>query len=655
MNALIGKTPFFRLLLPVITGIVAGMLFSGILPASLPLSLIGLSLILLSFLILPYYRYKFRWVFGAGTCLFLFSLSLYQFRQCKESIQLTPPGYGQYDIGIVLDIPEVKPRSIAVNVKTAPPGEKKVVLYLEQTDQARRLTPGDEIVFLSGIVPFRNFGNPDDFDYARYMWIKGFSGSGYVSGNDWRKTGRKSKNISIMALQVRAKALDFYRSFGLESDAYAFICALTLGYSTYLSDELNTAFRVSGTAHVLSVSGLHVIVIYAIINMLFSFLGKTGKPFVIRQWLVILVLWEYVFLSGMLPPVIRAAIMLSIVCLGNILHKRGITYNTLAAAAFCILIFDPFYLLDLSFQMSFISVLGLLYFQPKLNILYSPTKKVVKYVWDLFTVSISAQLAVFPLVLYYFGTFPTYFFLTNLLVAPLTGVIIYATFPSVVFGALAFLKWNAIDFLLVAFNWILKNLIEVTLRIVYISESIPFAQISDIKISFPQLILLSLLIFAFTRFLTSRGFRPLIISLVALLFFQFTITYETITRTAPQLTVFNHPGVSEISIFHNNKRHFINIQENNIIPHPEKHILLLSETTSTSYHSEKQFPVDILILSKQSSFDIEQLLDLFHPAMIVLDSSIPRYAASRIVRECTALGIEIHDVAEKGAFSLNFY
>lgn len=654
MNALIGKTPFFRLLLPVIAGIIAGSLFPGILPASLPVALAGLLLMLLSFFIRPDDQFRFRWLFGAGICFFLFSLSLYQFRQHTESTIPTPSRYGQYDLGTVLDIPEVKPRSIAVNVKTAPPDEKKVILYLAQTDEARGLIPGDEIVFLSSVEPFRNLGNPDDFDYAGYMRIKGFVGSGYVHGSDWRKTGRQTKSIPVMAQRFRGKALDFYRSFGLENDAYAFICALTLGYSAYLSDELNNAFRVSGTAHVLSVSGLHTVIIYAIINLMFSFLGKTGKLFVLRQWLVILVLWGYVFITGMLAPVIRAAIMLTIVCIGNMQNKSGFTYNTLTAAAFFILIFDPFYLFDLSFQMSFVSVFALLFFQPKLNRLYSPANRAVKYVWDLFTVSISAQLGVFPLVLYYFGTFPTYFFITNLLVVPLTGVIMYATLPAIVLGSLNFPGWDFIGLLHSACHWILKSLIEITLRIVYISESVPFAQISEMKISFSQLILLSLFIFVFTRFLSSRRARPLIISLVALLCFQCTITHKNLTRPAPQLTVFNSPGQSEIAVFHNNKRHYLEFPENSFLPHPEKRIFLLSDASFTTYHAGEQFPLDILILSQQGYFDIEQLLDLFCPTMIVLDSSLPRYAATRIVRECAALGIEVHDVTENGAFSLNF-
>ncbi|WP_298653065.1 ComEC/Rec2 family competence protein [uncultured Proteiniphilum sp.] len=654
MNALIGKTPFFRLLLPIIAGIIAGSLFPGILSASLPAALGGLLLMLLSFFIRPDEQFRFRWLFGAGVCFFLFSLSLYQYRQHAESTRLTPSGYGQYDLGIVLDIPEVKPRSIAVHIKTALPEEKKVILYLEQTDEARGLIPGDEIVFLSRVEPFSNFGNPDDFDYTGYMQVKGFAGSGYVPGSDWQKTGRQAKSIPVMAQRCRAKMLDFYHSFRLESDAYAFICALTLGYKVHLSNDLQEAFRASGTAHVLALSGLHVGIIYAVISLLFSFFGKSGYGFLARQWLIITALWAFVFIVGMSASVVRAAIMLTLFSIGDLYHRNGFTYNSLAAAAFFILIFRPFSLFDVGFQMSFGAVFGILFFNPKMSRLYRPPNKVVKYVWNLLCITTTAQLGVFPLVLYHFGTFPTYFFITNMLVVPLVGIIIYTTFPLILFGLLRSLQWDFITVLYTFFQWIEKILIGILLRIVYISESIPFAQISDKKISFLQLILLLLFMYPFVRFLSSHRARPLIISLVALLFFQFTITYKNLTPPAPQLTVFNSPGQSEIAVFHNNKRHYMEIPENNILPHPEKRIFLLSDAAFTTYHAGQQFPLDILILSQYGSFDIEQLLVLFRPAMIVLDSSLPPYAAGRIARECTALGIEVHDVTENGAFSLNF-
>src|SRR5690606_15982056 len=120
----------------------------------------------------------------------------------------------------------------------------------------------------------------------------------------------------------------------------------------------------------------------------------------------------------------------------------GFTYNSLAAAAFLILIFQPSYLFDVGFQMSFAAVFAILFFNPLLNRLYRPPNKVVKYIWNLFCITTAAQLGVFPLVLYHFGTFPTWFFITNMLVVPLVGIIIYVTFPLIIFGLLRSLEWD---------------------------------------------------------------------------------------------------------------------------------------------------------------------------------------------------------------------
>lgn len=654
MESLIGKTPFLRLLLPIVAGIAAGFLFPCILPISLPVALCGLLLMLLSFFVRPVDRYKLRWVFGCGVFLFLFSLSLHRVSRHEQSVRLTPPGYGKYDVGTVLDIPEVKPRSIAVNVTTAFPGQKKVILYLEQTDEARGLVPGDEIIFLSAIEPFRNFGNPGDFDYAGYMHNKGFAGSGYVTEANWRKTGRQSNRLAFVAQRCRAKALDFYRSFGLESDAYAFICALTLGYKGHLSNDMQEAFRASGTAHILALSGLHVGIIYAVIGLLFSFFGKSRQGLLLRQWLAIIALWAFVFIVGMSPSVVRAAIMLTLFSFGYMYHYSGFAFNTLAAAAFFILLYRPASLLDVGFQMSFSAVFAILYLNPKLSRLYQPPNKIAEYIWNLFCITTTAQIGVFPLVLYHFGTFPTYFFLTNLLVVPLTGIIIYAAFPLVIFGLLSFLPWNPISVLYSFFQWVEKGLIELLLKVVYISESIPLAQITGKEISFAQLVLLFILIYSFVRLLSSHRARPLIVSLAAVLCFQLTIIHKKMNRPLPQLTVLNSPGRSEITIWHNQKNHYLEIAENNIIPHPEKRILLLSENIPTSFYADKQLTVDILILSQNGSFKINQLLKLFHPSTIVLDSSLPRYAAGRIKRECEIEGIEVHDVVQNGAFSVNF-
>ena len=307
-----GQIPFLRLLIPTVSGI----LFCKFISPSLNLFIVGVFsfvIIITSFFFNKRKVYSHRWIFGSGILLFLFTLSTqyYQYRLEQVSFDF-PKGKTTY-IGEVMDLPQQKTRSVACEVHLTYPIDKKVMLYFEPDSNSLHLNPGDELIVWAQIQPFRNLGNPDDFDYKGYMLGKGFSGSAYVGSINWSRTGRQSKSIRSKALRVRAKMLYLYKSFDLDDDAYSFISALTLGYKADLSDNLKEAFRASGTSHVLAVSGLHVGVIYLIIITFFSFLGKRGKTFSLKQLLVLLFLWGYVFVAGMPVSVVRAAIMLSLV------------------------------------------------------------------------------------------------------------------------------------------------------------------------------------------------------------------------------------------------------------------------------------------------------------------------------------------------------
>ena len=654
MNAFIGKTPFFRLLVPVIAGIAACALLPTGASQLNCLTPIGLALMLLSCFFGINIRYSGRWVFGAGLYLFLFSLTILQYGEQEKDRTFFFPDKSQYYTGVLLDIPEMKPRSIACNVRISHPYRKKVKLYLAQDSAARALKPADEIIFYAWMQPFRNFGNPDDFDYVRYMKIKGFAGSAYIPESDWQKTGRQSRAIAPQSQLLRAKALTRYRSLIDNQDACAFIAALTLGYRGDLSDDIQKAFRASGTAHVLAVSGLHVGIIYVMIGLMFSFLGKSGWRFILRQSLVILTLWSYVFLAGGSASVMRAAIMLSFFCLGNMINQRGFTYNTLAAAAFFILLFNPFSLFDISFQMSFGAVAAILYFQPKLYPLYKPKGRMKKYGWDLFTVSAAAQLGVFPLVLYYFGTFPTWFFVTNLLVVPLIGTILYAAAALVAAAVINRMSGGLLDRIESLLQWVAETLANITLRIVQISESLPFAQLADSYITTVQLPLMVLFVFLVARFLYTHRAEPLIIALASFFAFQMVTVEKQLHAPPPRLVVFNNPDRSEIALFAEGKRHFTPMPGNGFLPHSQKRILRLSDDALADFVAVSPFRVDILVLSDQAGYKMEQLLSLFEPSLIVLDSSLPRSVANRMTVECRQLGIHVHDVTKEGAFSLIF-
>ena len=648
-----GQTPFLRILIPVISGILfckyisptTNLFFVGI---------IGLAILLLSFFIPRKQDFTLRWLFGLGMMLFLFSLStqFYQYRASRTSFDF--PLVATPYIGEVLDLPQQKNRSIACQVHLSYPTDKKIMLYLEPNVNSKTLSPGDQLIAHTRVNPFKNLGNPDEFDYKGFMKNKGFSGSAYASSHNWVRTGERSHTLRTEALRVRAKILNVYKSFGLNSEAYSFISAITLGYKADLSDDLKEAFRASGTSHVLAVSGLHVGIIYIIIISLFSFLGKRGKALIIKQLLILLCLWGYVFITGMPVSVIRAAIMLSILCIGKMFNRKGLNYNTLAVAAFFTLIINPFHLFDVGFQLSFSAVFSILFFQPKISKLFAPKNKIIVYIWSLFTVSLSAQSGVFPLVLYYFGTFPTYFFITNLLVLPFIGVIIYSAFGLTFLTLFSFLNIGFIQALTRLVTVFMQFLINAVLKIIYFFESLPLSVLEGLHISELQLFLIFAIILSFSFFVLRENARMLIVFLMSLTLLIATNFISYFKSPTDQFIVYNSYNESQMGYIISGKKIALSENSLQIIPHPTASIVLLTDNIYTSKTSNLTLSVDYLILASDNSFSMTELIAFYKPQKLVIDSSIGQYAARKIQSECKKLNIAYHDISNSGAFSINF-
>lgn len=653
MKSIIGQVPFFRLLIPVI----AGVLFNRYFPNALnPLVIccVGFFVIGISFVLSRKNSFAYRWIFGAGLAVFLFGFTItsyrYQTRQAAFNFPETETTY----VAIVNEIPQEKPRSIACNVKIVYPVKKKAVVYFQPSDESSLISVGDKILLRTTFQPFRNLGNPDDFDYVRFMEMRGFAASAYITNDNWMMMGEKAVSPFIVSQKIRQNILDYYRTFQLKPDQFAFLAAITLGYKASLSNDIREAFNASGTSHILAVSGYHVGVIYLILTYLFSFLKNTGKQRIVKQLLILLALWVYVFITGLPISAIRAATMLSVFCVGSIFGQRGFTYNNLAFAAFLLLVFNPYSFFELGFQLSFVSVFSIIYFMPLSNRIYNPKNKIAKYVWQLFAVSIAAQIGVFPLILYYFGMFPTYFFISNILVVPLTGIVMYAFLPLIVFGLLKQLFFVVFDFLYEIAKWVVGFLVDLLLGIVYLVESLPYSQITDSYISFFQVLLLIVLIAGIVLFLQKRKARTLLISMSAVLAYLFSLSYDAFTEPSAKWMIFNKTGFTEVGVYFRQKRILYPPGTNEFIPHPDKRILRLSENKYANASSDLKLTVDALILSHDPTFSLKKLLSLFDTRIIVLDSSIPRSAANRIKRESAKYEVKIHDVSQTGAFSMDF-
>ncbi len=650
MSKIISKNPFLRVLIPILFGIMIAYY--------LPKELIGIVLFCMGILCVsvPIIFLKtnisnYRIVEFFGFFFIFAGFTIYNYSHHINDSAFKFDDKTHIYTGIVQDIPLQKKNSVQLSLKLRDKSNSKVILYIEDTWQTQYIEPGNEIIFKSKLKPFKNLGNPDDFDYKRYMQIKGFSASGYVSLENWY-LGNSTFSIYTFSQQLRKRILKFFDGLQLGSLQKSLLSAIIIGYKADLTEDIQNAFRVSGTAHVLAVSGMHVAIIYQILSTLLFFFHKTRKGNIAKYSTTIILLWLYAFITGFSVSVIRAAIMLTIYSVGKIIHRKGFTYNTLAAAASAILLVNPLVFFEVGFQLSFASVFAILYFMPKFASLYTTTNQTLNSIWNLFTLSLAAQLGVFPLTFYYFGTFPTYFFITNILVVPLVQIITYACIPLFIFGGISMSGWEWTMILFKPIKYILQFLINALYEIVHFFENLPFAQLSNYYLTVVQVILFFVLILSLTRIIFDKKIRFITISAFSFWLLLLTYTFQITQTKDDKLWVLNCPGNTEL--MYNVKNQTISpYLSSGTIPHPSKKILLLKENIFKYKTVANPLNVDFLILSNDRTYSLKYLLETVHPKCIILDSSLTRKTRLRLTKQSKDFGIPIHDVTEQGAFSIN--
>ena len=271
-----------------------------------------------------------------------------------------------------------------------------------------------------------------DFDYGRYLRMQHMVGVGAVQAGCWRKISHapvRSLKASAALLQHRLAAR--YARAGMYGRPLALMSALTLGERDGLDSDLRQSFAAAGAAHVLAVSGLHTGFIFGILLAVFTLFGLRRPLYEERtkRWLlsitIVLLMWLYAFLTGLSPSVMRAVVMLTIGQIGWACRREALSLNTLAAAACICLWSNPLALFSVSFQLSFSAVVGILLFDPYLVDLFPKWRnKAAWYMRNLITVSVAATIGTLPVVLYYYGQFPTAFLLTNIVVLPAAFVLV---------------------------------------------------------------------------------------------------------------------------------------------------------------------------------------------------------------------------------------
>ena len=308
--------------------------------------------------------------------------------------------------------------------------------------------------------------------------------------------------LSRWAREEQQRLLEPIEKLNLTDEEKSVLATITVGYRQAMSREVRNRFSVTGVAHILAVSGFHVAIV-----------SRNGCCRWIRYISLLVLLWGFVAITGLAASSVRAALMLTMYLTGGVLDRRAERYNILAASAFCMLVYEPLYLFDIGFQLSYLAVLSILYFQPRLQALIKVHNPFLRTPWGWVTVTLSAQAGTTFLCLYYFGQFSTVFLLTNL---PLTFLATLLIPASLVYMFLP--EWiPGYGWLQVGVEWLAHDL----LWVVDAFSQVPGAVFS-FRFDFPAMLvaygmLLSILLYGHTgrsRYLLVILFLLLIILLV---------------------------------------------------------------------------------------------------------------------------------------------
>jgi len=294
----------------------------------------------------------------------------------------------------------------------------------------------------------------------------------------------------------------------LENNEKSILATITVNYRKAMSWELRNQFAATGVAHLLSVSGFHVGIVVALLTTLFSVLPNGVVFRWIRFVLLLILVWGFAYIAGLSAPSVRAALMFSIYLFGRQLQRRIDRYNTLAAAVFCMLVYNPFSLFDVGFQLSFIAVFFILYLQPRFYRLIEVRNPLIAVPWGVLTVTVAAQVGTVFLCCYYFGEVSTVFLFTNLVLSLLATVLIplvlcYMLLPAGLPGN----EWleTLITFLTKGFMWIVNRF-----------SQLPGATVS-LRFDFMTMIGLYVVLSLVLYYFYSKRIRILLIGLFLLL------------------------------------------------------------------------------------------------------------------------------------------
>ncbi len=534
--------------------------------------------------------------------------------------------------------------------------------------------------------------NPQGFDYQGYLYYQNIYHQHFLAPETYQVMGKSltlGEQFVDFSYRLRMQGLAVLETHLTQKPALATASALLLGVKDYIDDDLRAAYSGSGLMHLLAVSGLHVGLIMWILNYLFAPLKKNklwGKYLFLA--LIVGLLCMYAFVTGLSPSVMRAVLMFSLVLLATTFGRQGLIYNNIALSAFILLVFNPFLIASVSFQLSYLAVLGIVYIQPKIYRWFTIENYVLHKAWELTTVSIAAQIGTFPLAIYYFHQFPNYFVLANLLVLPMA-------FPVLGIG-IALLFLGKIPLLGEGIGFVFENLISAVNLVASLIQQLPGAVSSGLYLSRMEVLYLYGFLIFFLMLWAYRKLYYLAGAVLVLLLFQISYSTRYFQNQQQQaLVIFHTPRIAQLNLMLGKENHLI-LKDSTLLEDPsmlnfnltpywqyrgitqnythfstpihapfayqdfDKWSFLYFDKKLWLFISQRLYEEDLailrpcqpdfVVLQNNALYQLEPLTQTLKVPYLIVDASNGYYRSKAIQTEAKQKNISCWNIHEKGAF-----
>ncbi|GAB3278556.1 ComEC/Rec2 family competence protein [Larkinella harenae] len=532
--------------------------------------------------------------------------------------------------------------------------------------------------------------NPGEFNYKQFLSHRGIFHQQYVQPDDRMVLGNQPANqLTARAYAINEWADSVFTSHLGNGAEFAIVKAMILGLRDGIDPDLQQAYSVAGAVHILSVSGLHVGVLFAAVGFVFAFLKRRKGGQYLFAVLMLALLWFYALMTGFSAPVLRSAIMFSLLLIGQTIGRVNNPLNTLAASAFLILLYDPYALTTVGFQLSYLAIGALIVWQQPLYQSITLRYRWADALWKITAVALVAQLLTFPLSIYHFHQFPTYFWLANPLVIPLSSLVLVLAMSLLVVGWLP-LVGVLVGKMLYGTMWLLNQCILAT-------EQLPYAALKPLMVTGWELLMLYALIFLGAALLAYRQKRLGWAVAVCAVFLTVSVGWTTVRRKTQRLLIVHFvPHQSALSFVHG-KEAFLLTTATVSDKSPEVRFYIRNTWDSLgvsqiSYTHPGQIDprlpvfrderfalvswqgksllivnrlgrkdrwrlpavVDYLVISKNAVQEWDQLKGRVVARHIIFDDSNKTPLTDRLLAEARQRGISCHSVRQQGAFVAPF-